>query len=361
MLQLQKFLYENENWRELLTKSPYNLKLDEKEELCCFKYTMNSDFSLEITNEARGIILNTSTLEVVCYPFKKFYNYGEPFAAQIDWSSAKVQEKMDGSIIKVYFYNGQWRIATNTKVDAADASLNCGGYKTFKDLFMQAAANVGLDFDKLNKENTYIFELCSPFNRVVLNYEDTFIIHIGTRNNITYEELNEDIGVRKPKEYNLTSLEDCVDFLKQYDTNNLIEGFVVVDKDYNRIKIKTETYLSLHYLSNNNTLTLKRAIALIRGNELDEFLPYFPHFEEYIDKVKKAIYRFCLDFTMTRMEALVERLYHNNKAEFASVAARKPLSWVWFKVYSNPDYSFKDWFDNAPISQVVDYVEKYME
>jgi len=30
------------------------------------------------------------------------------YADTIDWSAARVQEKVDGSLIKVWYYNGEW-------------------------------------------------------------------------------------------------------------------------------------------------------------------------------------------------------------------------------------------------------------
>ena len=80
MLFIQKFIKENPNsWKELLAAAPYNLKIVEwkDQDLFGFHYRMGiSDFSEEIVQEARGLILDKNA-NIVAYPFKKFFNSEE--------------------------------------------------------------------------------------------------------------------------------------------------------------------------------------------------------------------------------------------------------------------------------------------
>lgn len=122
MLNLQTFIHNNPNWRELITRPTYCFKVSEKGDLICFKYSqIDSDFNEPLVRECRGIILEKDTWNVVAYPFNKFFNFGEEYADNIDWESAVVETKEDGSLIKIYFYNDEWKIATNGTIDAEDA------------------------------------------------------------------------------------------------------------------------------------------------------------------------------------------------------------------------------------------------
>ena len=69
---------------------------------------------------AAGIVLQKNTNKVVCYPFSKFFNAGEHRAAQVDWTTAVFTEKLDGSLIKLYYLETekQWVAATNNTIDA---------------------------------------------------------------------------------------------------------------------------------------------------------------------------------------------------------------------------------------------------
>lgn len=254
------------------------------------------DFTLPEVQEARGIILNIETLEVVCWPFRKFGNYGESYIDTIDWSTARTQEKVDGSIMKLWWndLNDNWQVSTNAVIYPEKLSLVSGD--SFDELFNEAAVENNLDYSILNKDYTYIFELVGPLNRVVIKYDKCDIYHIGTRNKITGEELNVDINIHKPKEYPLNSLDACIEAAKalggseddDFDVED--EGYVVVDANWHRIKIKNPYYVMAHHSLNGGMLSRKRILSLIVANEYEEYLTYFPQyksiFTEYLKKIE---------------------------------------------------------------------------
>ena len=43
----------------------------------------------------------------------KFWNHNERHADEIDWSTAIAEEKIDGNLMKLFFYKGSWRLASN--------------------------------------------------------------------------------------------------------------------------------------------------------------------------------------------------------------------------------------------------------
>src|SRR5689334_401284 len=120
MLKLQEFINLHENWEELLSQKPYALSIKRDAGYVLFAYNMiESDFSNSIVQEARGVIFDELTMIPVCIPFFKFFNVQEGHAADIDWSTATVTEKLDGSIIKLWNDAGAWHISTNGTIDAA--------------------------------------------------------------------------------------------------------------------------------------------------------------------------------------------------------------------------------------------------
>lgn len=358
MLNLQAFIHKNKNWRELISEKPYYIKVTEKGNLVCFKYSQfNSDFNNPIVRECRGIILEKGTWNVVAYAFNKFFNFGETYADEIDWNSAIVTSKEDGSIMKVFYYDGVWRLATNSTINAYDAPLGFGGYSTFGQLFDVAAKNSHLNYDRLDVRYTYIFELCSAFNRKVVPYEETKLFHIGTRNNITGQEEEVDIGVEKPRVYKLASLKDCISLAKTFSFTQ--EGFVVKDKNYNRIKIKSEDYVKMHYLVNNHNITTERAIALIRTNEIEEFLSYFPQYLDFIQNINNKIIKlkFFLEWELGKA---INNLHLDRKI-FAEKAKKSQFPFIWFKVYDNNNFVVQDLLDNLSDKQIIQLIERFVE
>ena len=180
---LCNFLNEHkDNWKELLEAEPYLLNIKEPEEegydnLRIFKYNQcGSDFTIPEVQEARGIIINIETLEVVCWPFRKFANFGESYADDIDWATARVTEKIDGSIMKLWYNKPveRWELSSNSCFNAYKEMASCIGScvtssVSFGKLFETAAVN--LDKSILDKDKTYIFELCSPDNVVVVQHK----------------------------------------------------------------------------------------------------------------------------------------------------------------------------------------------
>lgn len=321
MLNIVKFIIEHpHDWETLLTSPPYSLSIKRKDTRILFKYSqIESDFSLDIVKEARGLILEDKTWKVICYPFNKFFNFGEEYADNIDWESAVVETKEDGSLIKIYFYNDEWKIATNGTIDAEDAELQSGPYKNFRQLFDAAAKKCHFDFSRLNRYFTYCCEICSEFNIIICPQSEIRLIHIGTRNNRTFQEVETDIGIPHPQRYALSSLEDCIAMAKTFDFTK--EGFVVKDKNYNRIKVKSEDYVRVHRLANNGSMTEERAIELIRENELDEFFTYFPHYREYIERIKSKIAALShtIDKDISRARAIKEN--SSSRKDFAAWVA----------------------------------------
>lgn len=358
MIKIINFIREHDNWEKLLSSPPYSLSIKRKDTRILFKYSqIDSDFSLEIVREARGLILEDKTWNIVCYPFKKFFNYGEVYADEIDWKSAKVTSKEDGSLIKVYFYNGEWRVGTNSTIDAEDAVLNSPYYRNFRELFDVAANNCKFDFDKLDPNYTYLMELCSRYNTIVVPYNEPKLFHIGTRNNITCEEVEVDIGIEKPKQYMLSSLDDCIAMAATFDFTK--EGFVVVDKNYHRVKVKSKDYVRVHRLANNGSITLERAIDLIRINELEEFLVYCPQYTDFINDVRHRFNKFYSDIYFNVNIALIEKMNCETRKDFAAVAKTFKYPMVWFKVYDTKSFDINAWINSLTTAKLATYLEKY--
>jgi len=310
---LVEYIQTHPAWRTELTQKPYCLTIKDDGPYTIFSYSqIDSDFYNEVVRVSRGIILKIEenfdwthdpenfsnekevrvncNIEIVCWPFNKFGNYGEGYADPIDWASARVQEKVDGSIIKVWHDDDLWHISTNGMINAFGTDLmnpteDCA---SFGDLFMIAAGNTcgsyGELLDKLDQDYTYIFELTSPWNRVVVPYQDTTITHIGSRNLITGKEEILDLGIKKPKEYKFATWDEMVSTAAALPFSQ--EGYVVVDKDWHRVKVKSKAYLQAHHLKDNGNVNPKRVLELIKANEQGEFISYFPEYKEHFDKIQ---------------------------------------------------------------------------
>lgn len=350
MLEIQKFILSHpDNWEELLKHSPYCLTIKHEGGFAIFNYNLfESDLSLDIVQEARGIILDEEdNFSVACFPFKKFFNYGEPNAARIDWKTAKIQTKIDGSIIKLWWnkHKNFWQVSTNGMIDAYSTILvsphieNGTQTKNFGVPAVECFSEQNILWGSLDKQNTYIFELVSLYNQQVIEYKEPAVWHIGTRNNKTFEELDVDIGIQKPKEWAFTTIEECIDVASKFKDEQ--EGFVVVDKKWNRVKIKSPYYVLASHSLNDN-ISLSKVINIYLSGDYEEFLSYFPKYRDIIEKIEKYI-----AFRVTAIECTVDRLntsdsYKLPKKDFYLAVKQFKDASYFLKVYDKNSLRWDD-------------------
>ena len=67
------------------------------------------------------------------------------------------------------------------------------------------------------------------------------------------------------------------------------EGFVVVDKYFNRIKIKSPKYFMYHRMWNNGAISPKRVIGIIKEGNMNDAMEHFPVLIEDILKYNAAM------------------------------------------------------------------------
>ena len=184
-LEVLKLINQNRNWEEILSSSPYNIIIKQKGDFVLLKYSSiepKSDMSNPIVQECRGLILKKDFFELTSNPsipqykvasmrFTKFFNYGQEEAAILEFP-CEASEKIDGSLIGVWYDNNTgWHVSTSGNIDAEDAPIDTGEYKSYRDIF-----NLAWDdnfFDTLSKDCTYMFELVTPFTKIVVPYKET--------------------------------------------------------------------------------------------------------------------------------------------------------------------------------------------
>lgn len=292
---LKEFIKAHENWKDLLESAPYNLSIKEKDDFFLFKYNqLYSDMSLPEVQEARGIIFRKSDWKCVRRAFDKFFNYGETNAATLDWAhGVSVQEKIDGTLVSAWMdENDLWHLSTNGNIDLKDAPTGNVKYPTFYDIFLEAIHYNSDFFAPFQSSMCYTFELVSPINRVVVPYENFELYLIGMRDMRTMEEMGakyldceaEFLGVKRPKIYEMNSLEEVIEAAQKLPWDE--EGYVVCDKNFNRIKVKSPQYLIAHYNRNNGNISSRTLMRVILENQDEEFLTYCEDYKKELEELR---------------------------------------------------------------------------
>lgn len=365
---LCRYLLEHPNWEQELPEQ-YALTVKRDGPYAIFNYSTGCDYTNPIVQEARGIILDVERLEVVCWPFRKFGNFNESYVDEIDWSTARVQEKVDGSIIKLWYdpRRGAWNFSTNAMIRAEEARLGDDCEQKFQDIIRSAVNYDDVPFDTLNRGYTYIFEMVSPQTQVVVRYEKPMLYHTGTRSNVTGEEFDCDIGITKPASYPLHSLEDCLHAAKMLNADipegDLVEkeGFVVVDAQWHRVKIKSPDYLMTHKIVETGVWTERRVLELLWEQKTDAaylcrlcpndariFLFYAYQIEELKWKCSQ----------MADYVRALNREVEGDRRAVANVLGHHPLARAGYWAIENPGKG-SDWLEQQPLRILLKLIPEY--
>ena len=355
MLKIQQFIKDHIAWETIIANKPYCIQVSRDKmfghNLVMFKYSqIDSDFHDLIVRECRGLILDEDTLEPICVPFFKFHNAGEPCAATIDWKTARCGEKIDGSLVKIVRLDGDLLISTNGTIDAFKApvaeQIGCK-YKSFGDIAKEVLNEKHIEKDMFDEGFTYMFELVSPWTKVVIPHNKNDLYFLGKRDNKTFEEtyFTDDKFAKlfkTPRLFKLSSIDECLTAAKNLPWDD--EGYVVCDAKFNRIKVKSPQYCAMHHLKGNGVMSVARAVDLARANEIDEVLSYFPEFKTELLNVKAKYDALVKEFSRLDVAAakwLVDNGYDKEpKLVKNGGADRKKLAMWAFKETKHPNVIF---------------------
>jgi len=226
--------------------------------------------------------ITVGDVDLLAWPMNRFYNHGDPFAANIDWtdSSLKIYEKIDGTMICFHYdpIQNRWHAATRS-VPEADLPIRKGhieiGDTTFSELFTKALHNVEGWQNFLNKEVTYVFELTSQYNRVVVKYDSPSITLLAARHLPSGKELdihNLNLPFKKPQTWSINNINELDAFVQQADPAKM-EGAVVCDSSFKRIKVKSKAWVLSSRMKDLATMSRRGALELIILEKLDDVIP----------------------------------------------------------------------------------------
>lgn len=364
-MELLHFLNTHLNsWEQELTTAPYYLRINHDGPYIIFSYQQFlSDLRLPICQEARGAIFHFDAVDNEFIPisiaFYKFFNYGEDCAAAIDWNTAVVTEKIDGSLMKLaYDLENGWLLSTNGTIDANKAMMGSSNL-SFGWQFRNLVRDYWDFISQLDRDFTYYFEMVSPENRIVCRYEPA-VYYLGRRN---MQTLREDFstmdfsqfGIKNVRQYAMRSLAECVQAAKELGENK--EGFVVRDSNGNRIKVKSPWYLAAFHLRANGQLSVKRVCEMLQMNIIDDYVGNFPDDSDFVYKVLNVINELVVKLD----NAWLKNMHIKDQRDYAkAVSSYPPLmrAYLFKKKASLADITPIDYIKNQlRLSVLSEYVE----
>ena len=270
----------------------------------------------------RGLVTDFDG-KIIARPFKKFFNYEEHKPEDIPNEDYVVYEKMDGSLGILFYYEYElseerrYNIWFNNNYETGMERFfdpnNLPDYEnpyyeptpkkrgewilSTRGSFTSPQAIKGKeilgrhDISAWRKDNTYLFEIIYPENRIVVDYkgEEKLVvlgaIHTETGNEVPDSSLFflQESGFELVMTYKTWG--EGYDLLKEEISKDR-EGYVIKFKNGFRMKIKGEEYVRLHKILTN--ISNKDIWEYLKDNKpFDELLERVP--DEFNDWVKTTV------------------------------------------------------------------------
>jgi RNA ligase len=252
------------------------LELYSYSKVCPFDKSNWNDF----TRVSRGIILDPKQEKIINLPFEKFFNYGEE-TTEIPELKYSIYEKMDGSLVCLWNFNGIWKVSTKGSFHSDQAK--------WSEHFLHNVCK--WEFSALQTNLCYCFEAIYKDNRIVIPYEEEGLFLLAVFNRDTGEELfnieeiSQKIGCRAAEKKDYSSIAELVEKTKTLPQTE--EGWVLRFENSYRVKIKGEAYLRLHRaISNLTPLTIWGLMK--NGDDLASYKKELP--EEFWGDFDKIVY-----------------------------------------------------------------------
>lgn len=225
----------------------------------------------DVTRQCRGLVMHGD--RVVARPFAKFFNDTEHAEGEIPWHlPCEITEKMDGSLLIYFNFQGQWVTATRGSFISDQA-------REGRDIIEEHYGFVNCD-----PLVTYLFEVIYPGNRIVLDYG-------STRDVVLLAMIHTTSGLESPRCEWPDSLRHVkalppdapIESLRQIIRDDQ-EGYVVRFNGGFRMKVKGARYLELHkvYSGISSRLVWEN---LSQCKPFDELLAIIP--DEFADWVRQ--------------------------------------------------------------------------
>ncbi|WP_295619012.1 RNA ligase [Chamaesiphon sp. GL140_3_metabinner_50] len=301
--------------------------------LTIYNYTAKAQYDrywVDATLNCRGLVLDNH-YQPIARPLPKFFNLSE-YQGTLPDGVPNIYEKLDGSLIILFHYQGQWEVASRGSFTSDQSQMARVLIANYRD-----------DLDKLDRAYTYLFEIIYPTNRIVVDYGSAqrlvllAAVHTETGTELEHTQVN---WLDRAQTYPATTLPAWIDSIEKTQselTNH--EGFILKWPNGFRLKYKLADYVRLH-----------RIITRIQAKDIWECLSQNQNLDQFLDAVPDEFYHWVKD---TKLE--LETKYREIEAEcqqaFKDLGDRRQTA-LYFQTQKYPGVLFL-MLDGREYAQVI--------
>jgi hypothetical protein len=229
------------------------------------------------------------------------------------------EEFVEGTMINVFYNDGQWEFATKQTV-GANARFYTNTTDTFKSMFIDAMQHTGLySINNLDKKNSYSYVLQHPKNRIVVAFDNPALYLVAVYK-ITF--------VEETKTFDITEVDFCgsqhVKIPAKYDDwetySDLTQKYASPTTPYQclgvmirdrltgeRCKMRNPTYEHVRKLRGNQPKLQYHYLSLRKEGNVAEFLRYYPEHKSAFSKYRTQLHVLTHDIFQNYIQCYMKK------------------------------------------------------
>lgn len=307
------------------TNVPYNFKVSEFGNLYMLSFTENSNLNLEISRCMNGVIYEKVTNKLIHYSFQKTFEgvYNEyddnhkDVYRQEKPESCDIEISIEGTHVKLYYYNNNWVVGTSRSIDASISHWN--NSKSFKELFFECIDYEQFDINSLDKSHCYSFVMQHPENKICNSVSVKYCSMLNDVNPETGEIVRKTTGMKVDRTFDQVLLE--------IEEENCKNNYIVYLPDGKRIKLLNKNFKEKQRILRNDPNMKRVYTRCIQENTVNLVRKHFPNEKEMFDFID---YRF-FDVAKEIHRCYMNRYIHKSEEEVNEKYEKslKQLHWMY--------------------------------
>lgn len=304
-----------------------NMQLvDEDQVLKLYSYEKCTEKDTDAVKLQRSVVKDMDgNVVTISLPYTDEYVINDEVELpEMDLGDYDVYTSMEGTLLRLFYYQDKWYVTTNRKLDAFksywSSHFSFGQIFVNNILHIYKETNIETFFDKLDKGNTYFFLLMPTIeNRIVCLVDSTLpsLYYLGY---FEKGDIGENVVIRRGEELmeisRLVKLEMDNDMTKVKDFVKSVDvwknqGVILFHKHKNRqVKFLNEEYKRLWSIRNNNPNLFLRYFE-IRTDEkmLDDFFKLYPKFVTVADRFEYQIFEVSKHLHQAYVDRYIRKQY----------------------------------------------------
>lgn len=249
----------------------------------------------------RGLVIDKDDNILMCPPMKSLeISIDEYFNKYEDNDLTPI---IDGVMINLFYADNMWNLSTRSSI---------GGYnkwtkgKNFKSMFDECR---DFDYEDLDKDITYSFLMRHKKNSNISNiyFNELYLIEIRDKNNLKLQSLDN----KTFKIIDKVKVSKDSNFFNTYE----IKGYTFYN-DNIRYKITNNLFEYVKNLKGNNNNEIINILKNRQEYRLNEYLLYFPHNKNLVDKINKDINDLINDIYVNYVNLKITKTINMNNVQY---------------------------------------------